>query len=103
MPPSQKRITISIPTKTYAFLQQWGDREGRGESNLASFLVMEGVREKQGDPDIVRVDLSSLHEKLETFRDDAAWKALSLSQKALLLLQEHFDLLEEQKDEQGDR
>jgi hypothetical protein len=99
MPPVQKRITISVPTKTYTFLEQWADKEGRGESNLAAFLVMEGVREKQGDTSRVTVDLSSISDKIEELRTDSAWKALSLSQKASVLLQEYIDLLEKQKDE----
>jgi hypothetical protein len=103
MPPSQKRITISIPTKTYTFLEQWADREGRGESNLAAFLVMEGVREKEGDTSKVTVDLSSISDQIEQLRTDSAWKALSLSQKALVLLQEYLNLLEKHQDEQGDR
>ncbi|MBD2166446.1 hypothetical protein H6G04_18785 [Calothrix membranacea FACHB-236] len=103
MPQPQKRFTVSLSKNLYDFLEQWADKEGRNASNLAAFVISESIREKQGDPSRVTVDLSTVSEKIEGLRNDSAWKALPLASKVILLLQEYLDLLEKQKDEQGDR
>ncbi len=42
------------------------------------------------------IDLSSVAERIEKIRSDSAWRALTLSKKAILLLEEYLTLLEEQ-------
>lgn len=100
MPPSQKRLTISLLSNFYSFLEQWADKEGRTASNLAAFLVTEGILEKQGDTSKVTVDLSAVSEQIEKLRSDSAWKALPLAHKVTLLLTEYLGLLKPEQSSQ---
>ena len=43
IPPSPKRITITIPYSTYQEILQRSIVEGRSFSNLASYLLQQGV------------------------------------------------------------
>lgn len=43
IPPSPKRITITIPYCTYTEILERSIREGRSFSNLASYLLQQGI------------------------------------------------------------
>ena len=44
--------------------------------------------------DRISIDLTSLRERVENTRNDSAWKALSLSKKVRILLEERLDEIE---------
>jgi len=50
IPPSPKRITITIPHCTYNEILQRSIAEGRSMSNLASFLLQQGVSDSSHQP-----------------------------------------------------
>lgn len=47
------------------------------------------------DPRRTTVNLSSLADRIEKLRSDNAWRALPLSKKVILLLEEYFELIEQ--------
>jgi hypothetical protein len=44
--------------------------------------------------DRISIDLTNLRERVENTRNDSAWKALSLSKKVRILLEERLDEIE---------
>jgi hypothetical protein len=49
------------------------------------------------DPRRTTVNLSSLADRIEKLRSDNAWRALPLSKKVVLLLEEYLELIEQQE------
>jgi hypothetical protein len=49
------------------------------------------------DPRRTTVNLSSLADRIEKNRSDNAWRALPLSKKVVLLLEEYLELIEQQE------
>ncbi len=45
----------------------------------------------------VPIDLTDLRERIENARSDSAWRELSLSKKARILLQERLDQIEKEQ------
>lgn len=43
------------------------------------------------------IDLSSVSDRIERLRHDSAWKALTLSKKVIVLMEEYLDFLEKQE------
>lgn len=43
------------------------------------------------------IDLSVVGDRIEQLRHDSAWKALTLSKKVIVLLEEYLDFLEKQE------
>lgn len=50
---------------------------------------------ERSDKERTTLNLTPIKARIEQLRPDSAWKALSLSKKVLLLLEEHLDLLEQ--------
>lgn len=50
---------------------------------------------ERSDKDRTTLNLTPVRGRIEQLRPDSAWKALSLSKKVLLLLEEYLDLLEQ--------
>lgn len=44
LPPTPRRITVTIPSKLYGELVERSDREGRSLSNLVAFLLETALR-----------------------------------------------------------
>ena len=50
---------------------------------------------ERSDKERTTLNLTPIKARIEQLRPDSAWKALSLSKKVLLLLEEYLDLLEQ--------
>lgn len=50
---------------------------------------------ERSDKERTTINLTPIKERIERLRPDGAWKALSLSKKVVLMLEEYLDLLEQ--------